>query len=65
MMKKKYPTLIIVASLGPYSQHFIFVTYESAQKALVLHNAMVESLANDEHSNLLVLFISYKIKEVL
>jgi hypothetical protein len=34
---------------GPYSQHFIFfVTYESAQKARVLHKTWLERLANNK-----------------
>ncbi len=53
-------------TLVPYSQHsIIFVTYESAQKAGVLHKAWLERLANDKRSNLLVQFVSFKEKEVL
>ncbi len=52
--------------LGPWSQHFIFfVTYKSAQLAIVLCNTSLERLASDKHSNLLVQCESYEEKEVL
>ncbi len=51
---------------GPYSQHSIFfITYESAQKARVFHNTMLERLTSDKHSNLLGQFLSYEENEVL
>jgi hypothetical protein len=53
-------------TLVPYSQHsIIFVTYESAQKAGVLHNTGLDRLARDKCSNVLVQFVSFKEKEVL
>jgi hypothetical protein len=48
-----------------YSQHFIlFVFYEWAQSARVLHYTKMQSTANDKHSSLSGLFISYKENEV-
>jgi hypothetical protein len=44
---------------GPYSQHSIFfVTYESAQYAILYHNTKLESLTSAKHFNLLGQFIS-------
>ncbi len=51
---------------GPYSQHFIFfLTDKWAYEARVLYYTMVEKLANDKHSSLLVQFVGYEENEVL
>jgi hypothetical protein len=48
-----------------YSQHFfVFVTYEWAQQAIVLHNTRVGRLAMDKHSSLFGQFASYKENEM-
>ncbi len=53
-------------SEGLYSQYFnVFVAYEWAQSAVVLHYTRLEKLAEDKHSSLLALLISYEEKEVL
>jgi hypothetical protein len=52
--------------MGPYSQHFIlFVTYELAQKARVLHYNKLERLANDKHFFSKGPFVSYEENGVL
>ncbi len=46
-------------NLGPFSHHFIFfTTYEWAQQARVLHNTLLERLANNKNSSLLGPFVS-------
>jgi hypothetical protein len=46
---------------GAYSQHFIFfVTYESAQKARMLHNIKPERLASDMNKPNKLECISYE-----
>jgi hypothetical protein len=56
----------ICKDLELYSQLLIFfLTYKSDQKTRLLHNIKLERLANEKHSNLLGLFITYEENEVL
>jgi hypothetical protein len=44
---------------------FFFVTYEWAQKAIVLYYTKLEKLASDKHSSLLGQFICFKENDAL
>ncbi len=53
------------SSWGPYSQHSIlFVTYVSAQEAILFHDTKLERLTSDKQANLLGQFLSYEENEV-
>ncbi len=62
---QKGRTQLKIQPQGPYSQQIIFfVTYESVQKARVLHNIRLQRLSNVKSSNLLVQVVNYDEKEV-